>query len=60
MYQELRELLRTEALMAFEGIPGASFDSKIEFVANVLGITGFALSAGLLMFGTLYRSGRRK
>jgi Flp pilus assembly protein TadD len=60
MYRELAELLRTEALTAFEGIPGASFDSKIEFVANVLGITGFALSAALLMFGVLFRSGRRR
>ena len=58
MYQELAELLQTEVLAAFERVPGASFDSKIEFVANVLGITGFALSAALLMFEVLFRSGR--
>lgn len=41
-------------------IPGETADQKIELVANVLGIAGFVMSLGLVMFGWLARRGRRR
>lgn len=60
MFSELKHRAGAASLAALEMLPGAVFDDKIEFLANVLGIAGFALSLALLLFGPLYRHGRRR
>ncbi len=41
-------------------LPGDTFDNKLEFAANVLGIAGFLMSLGLLIIGPVFRWGRRR
>ena len=60
MVDDLIHQFWTVTTILLEGIPGDAYDSKIEFVANVLGIAGFVISVGLLIFGPLARRGRRR
>ena len=48
------------AHLGLAALPGQSAEDKVEFVANVLGIAGFAMSLGLLGVGVLYRRGTRR
>ena len=60
MSQEFMAEFWRAAMFVLEAVPGDAYDNKIEFVANVLGIAGFVMSLGLLIFGPLTRRGRRR
>lgn len=60
MFSEEKHRIVAASFGALEFMPGGLLDERLEFIANLLGIAGFALSLTLMLVGALMRLGRRR